>query len=476
MQSSPLVDIAMSYLKSASPKYDDEAGKAEIRIAFHEFLQDNLENYKKQQSGNFTNNGSFINYQGQFHNNFTNNVFNNFPKENDGINDSFNFQNFQSCKALKNLARENLVSVLQRRIGNLQPLEKIEAILAVPDIPLGNANENSSNIRDLSTMRKKTRPWSQIEDMRLLLGVHRNGLENWIQVAKFVGNGRTRAQCAQRWFRGLDPRISKDQWSQDEESKLLNLLVENKGKGWTFVAAHMGNRSDVQCRYHFLQMQKEGKIPPEVSEIVNASDKASEKGRNPIPLPLKLPRPSMRMRQATPPALPTRFSSYNSPNSFSPGNISQNNFNYNYNNNNSFGNMNFELNRASVPNSPQNVFMNNQFNQQSSPSYNETNENHFSLPLMKRKRTSSQIALAPPILPSHTPGSSSFMFESDDPFAFTINETVEAIHGLQGVQNNQSNQNDDIENSQNDIHTDSLDAEFDIFGPKNDFGDQNNSF
>jgi len=28
-------------------------------------------------------------------------------------------------------------------------------------------------------------------------------------VASFVGNGRTRAQCAQRWSRGLNPKICK---------------------------------------------------------------------------------------------------------------------------------------------------------------------------------------------------------------------------------------------------------------------------
>ena len=118
----------------------------------------------------------------------------------------------------------------------------------------------------METQRRKTRTWSSFEDQRLIAAVSRFGLDNWSHVASFVGNGRTRAQCAQRWNRGLDPRISRDHWSPEEEQKLL-ILIENKnGKGWTHIANEMGNRSDVQCRYHYLQMKKEGKIPQTLTD------------------------------------------------------------------------------------------------------------------------------------------------------------------------------------------------------------------
>ena len=98
-------------------------------------------------------------------------------------------------------------------IGTNLPLEKIYAVLNVEERPL-QPPENQSNFSNITfsfnnSTRKKTHPWSTIEDQRLLHAIHKYGLDNWAAVSQFVGNARTRAQCSQRWFRGLDPRISK---------------------------------------------------------------------------------------------------------------------------------------------------------------------------------------------------------------------------------------------------------------------------
>ena len=136
----------------------------------------------------------------------------------------------------------------------------------------------------METQRRKTRTWSSFEDQRLIAAVSRFGLDNWSHVASFVGNGRTRAQCAQRWNRGLDPRISRDHWSPEEEQKLL-ILIENKnGKGWTHIANEMGNRSDVQCRYHYLQMKKEGKIPQSLTDSTPPSS-TTDSFNSAVPMP-----------------------------------------------------------------------------------------------------------------------------------------------------------------------------------------------
>lgn len=219
---SPLLDIAMSYVKAVSPSFEDENAKEEIRLAFSDYLSNNT-------------------------------------------------------------GAEHVAHLLKQYISSTNPLERIEAILNTPETPLKN-EIGEINIETLSNMRKKTRPWSQTEDTRLLAGVHRYGLDNWILVAKFVGNCRTRAQCAQRWFRGLDPRICKEQWSPEEELKLLNLLRSNKNKGWTNIASGMGNRSDVQCRYHFLQMQRDGKLKGEFEDLM-VQDKI-----HPMPLQFKVPK------------------------------------------------------------------------------------------------------------------------------------------------------------------------------------------
>lgn len=149
-------------------------------------------------------------------------------------------------------------------ISNAQSLEKLEQILMMPDEPIvPTAYSHDEN----SKPGKKIRIWSFYEDQRLIAAIHRFGQNNWPRISAFVGNNRSRAQCAQRWNRGLNPRVSKEIWSQEEEKKLIALVESGETKGWTQVALGMGNRSDVQCRYHYIQMKREKKIPENNSEV-----------------------------------------------------------------------------------------------------------------------------------------------------------------------------------------------------------------
>ena len=99
--------------------------------------------------------------------------------------------------------------------------------------------------------------WSTYEDNRLLAAIYRYGIDNWALISKFVGNGRTRAQCAQRWTRCLNPRICKETWEPREDALLIQLVQNFGDHSWTKVAEYMGNRSDVQCRYRYSQITKE---------------------------------------------------------------------------------------------------------------------------------------------------------------------------------------------------------------------------
>ena len=105
--------------------------------------------------------------------------------------------------------------------------------------------------------RKRTRSWTPTEDYRLIMGVHLCGDNNWSEVSEFVGGGRTRSQCSQRWCRVIDPRISKDHWSEEEEKQLIDIVQRIGDKSWIKVAAEMNGRSDVQCRYKYRKMMKE---------------------------------------------------------------------------------------------------------------------------------------------------------------------------------------------------------------------------
>lgn len=138
--------------------------------------------------------------------------------------------------------------------GVSEPIEKINEIFSVPDEPIPASEEEDQSG---GSARRKMRTWTPYEDNRLLAAIYRYGVDNWAPISKFVGNGRTRAQCAQRWTRGLNPRISKETWAPNEEMRLIQLVEQFGDKAWTKVACSMGNRSDVQCRYHYLQLTKD---------------------------------------------------------------------------------------------------------------------------------------------------------------------------------------------------------------------------
>jgi hypothetical protein len=174
--------------------------------------------------------------------------------------------------------REAIAALLRHYFATIQPLELVLAILHAPDIPPTlQSRDDQFDARTAS--RRKPRPWSPAEDTRLLAGVYRYGCDNWTAVAEFVGNGRVRAQCAQRWTRGLNPRISKDLWSDEEDQRFLALVHAEGTKTWTKIASEMGNRSDVQCRYHFAQLQRDGKVGKEFNQSL--AEKADDTPRAP---------------------------------------------------------------------------------------------------------------------------------------------------------------------------------------------------
>ncbi|OHT14338.1 Myb-like DNA-binding domain containing protein [Tritrichomonas foetus] len=186
----------------------------------------------------------------------------------------------ESISSLKNIFHDflqgqitdsELIDQTHKICHSKSPAERIIAVIAtekdeVPEAPKGNDNLNNA--------RKKTRSWSNGEDNRLMMGVHKYGLDNWNLVAQFVGNGRSRSQCSQRWIRVLDPKICKNHWTAEEEAQLMELVTQYGEKSWMRVANCLGNRSDVQCRYRY-QMLKKGTPNSSPSQITGTSTNAS---------------------------------------------------------------------------------------------------------------------------------------------------------------------------------------------------------
>jgi hypothetical protein len=145
-----------------------------------------------------------------------------------------------------------LADAISRVIGRCVDFpNRIHAILTVPDEP---PERHAIPLSQDGSRRQN--PWSKDEDNRLLRGIQKYSVDNWAAVARFVGNGRSRAQCSQRWNRGLNPQLNKRLWSREDDERLRALVLRYGVKAWTRIAHEMGTRSDIQCRYHFLQLQR----------------------------------------------------------------------------------------------------------------------------------------------------------------------------------------------------------------------------
>jgi hypothetical protein len=148
--------------------------------------------------------------------------------------------------------RAGIMMQLSAVIGHeVTSLHRISRILSISPDPLPDPALTATG-----ECARKSNPWSPIEDDRLLAGINKYGLTSWVSVAKFVGGGRSRAQCSQRWNRSLNPFIKKTQWSIVEGTMLRELVIRFGLKAWTRIAEEIGTRSDIQCRYHWSQMQQ----------------------------------------------------------------------------------------------------------------------------------------------------------------------------------------------------------------------------
>jgi hypothetical protein len=122
--------------------------------------------------------------------------------------------------------------------------------------------------------RQPTKRWTPEEDQRLIDAVAQSGTRNWGFISSLVGN-RSKSQCSQRWARCLNPRISKDNWSAEEEQQLLDLVAKHGVRAWTKIGQILGDRTDVQCRFRYGFLKKKaaeshGEVRPvaERAEIV----------------------------------------------------------------------------------------------------------------------------------------------------------------------------------------------------------------
>ncbi|GMT32465.1 hypothetical protein PFISCL1PPCAC_23762, partial [Pristionchus fissidentatus] len=100
------------------------------------------------------------------------------------------------------------------------------------------------------------RDWTQEEDERLVklvLSLQLNGVIQWDKVTYHMA-GRTRQQCRTRYLRTLDSSIKHGRWTDEEDLLLMCSVGRYGARDWKKIAKGVPGRSDGQCRERWVNV------------------------------------------------------------------------------------------------------------------------------------------------------------------------------------------------------------------------------
>lgn len=118
--------------------------------------------------------------------------------------------------------------------------------------------------------------WKREEDEVILEFVAKNGDKDWAKLASML-NGRTGKQCRERFKNHLDPTLSKDPWTSDEDDRLIS-LHEQFGNSWTKLSAFFPGRTD-NC----IKNRWNSTIRKRLERIEKGEPLVMKRGRKPRP-------------------------------------------------------------------------------------------------------------------------------------------------------------------------------------------------
>lgn len=115
----------------------------------------------------------------------------------------------------------------------------------------GSAESNSEQSNEMEgSSSNAPRKWTPEEDALLSKAVAQFGGKNWKAIASQVP-GRNHVQCLQRWRKALDPNVIKGFWSIEEDNRLIEIVSSANFQNWGKVAVQIPGRTAKQCRERY---------------------------------------------------------------------------------------------------------------------------------------------------------------------------------------------------------------------------------
>ncbi|KAI3461515.1 hypothetical protein Pfo_018178 [Paulownia fortunei] len=120
-------------------------------------------------------------------------------------------------------------------------------------------------------------PWTEQEDVQLVLYVNLFGDRRWDFIAKVSGLKRTGKSCRLRWVNYLHPGLKRDKMTPHEERLVLE-LHSKWGNRWSRIARKLPGRTDNEIKNYWrthmrkkAQERKKAKSPSSSSSSSNSS-------------------------------------------------------------------------------------------------------------------------------------------------------------------------------------------------------------